>query len=208
MDCKKKLWLNYVATQLTVKDKTFGQLLSSKSEQKKTSKIIFNENLTKKNKKTMVHRKFGINKKSKLNFKSGSILILLSKKSLGKKVILLNTTESGLLVVTGPFSINGVSMRRVNPKYTVLSGATLNLEWDLSNFSRNAFTHAIFGLNDEYFTILKTSKHKNSQFRNYKYILSHRIRQNYIDKFLIGLLKKDFFTLAYLRTIKSFLPIR
>lgn len=208
MDFKKRIWLNYVATQLTVKDKTFGHLLSLRSGQKKNSKVIFNEKLTKKNKKSLVYSKFGTNKKSKLNLNPGSILILLSKKSLGKKVILLNTTESGLLVVTGPFSINGVSMRRVNQKYTVLSGATLNLEWGLLNSSRRSFSNAIFDLNDEYFSILKTSKNKNSQFKNYKYIVSHRLRQNYIDKFLIGLLKKDFFTLAYLKTTKSFLQTK
>ena len=55
----------------------------------------------------------------------GSVLVLLSKKYRGKKVVLLKITASGLFIVTGPFLINGVSLRRVNPRYTLPTGATV-----------------------------------------------------------------------------------
>ena len=188
MEFKKKLWLNYVASQLVVKDKTFGHLISLNSG-KKNKKNFYKNTLLNKNKKNKLICKFVLNKKKSTDLKRGTVLILLSKKLLGKKVIMIGNTDSGLLVVTGPFSINGVSIRRVNPRYTIESGAHINL--DKLN---------LFVLNDEYFETLKKTRNSDFQSKNYKYVLSHRIRQNYIDSYIMNSLKKNFFLRAYLKT--------
>jgi ribosomal protein L14E/L6E/L27E len=188
MEYKKKLWLNYIATQLTVKDKTFGHLLKLNLKKKNKIKNYVNDNIISKNRKNKLIYKTA-RKKNLLSLKRGSVLILLTRKLFGKKVVLLDITETGLLVVTGPFSINGISLRRVNFKYTISSGAIINLKKINSSV-----------LNDEYFETLKKSKSKNFQFKNYNYVLSHRIRQNYVDKYIIDCLKNNFFLRAYLKT--------
>lgn len=190
MEFKKKIWLNYIASQLTVKDKTFGHLLSMNTGKKKNFKSSSDSFIKKKN---LMMGKSVRDDNLKLNIEPGTVLILLSKKFLGKKVVLLNKTDSNLFVVTGPFPINGISMRRVNPRYTISSGAKI----DISKLT-------LFGLNDEYFENLKKSKHNyngyKSGIKKSNYMLSHRIRQYYIDNYLIENLKKDFFLRAYLKT--------
>ncbi|CAI6324881.1 unnamed protein product [Periconia digitata] len=57
----------------------------------------------------------------------GTILVLLSGRFRGKRVILLRQLSQGTLLITGPYKSNGVPLRRVNHRYVIATSTTVDI---------------------------------------------------------------------------------
>ncbi|RAO65605.1 uncharacterized protein BHQ10_001617 [Talaromyces amestolkiae] len=139
--------------------------------------------------------------KPRESLQPGTILILLAGRFRGKRVVLLKHLPQGVLLVTGPFKINGVPLRRVNARYVIATSGKVDLSGiDSATLEKVAAS--------DYFTKEKAQEKKTEEafFKQgekpeKKKITSARAAdQKAIDQSLLATIKKEHLLASYLAT--------
>ena len=65
--------------------------------------------------------------KVRANLVPGAVVILLAGRFRGKRAVVLKKLTSGLLLVSGPYSCNGVPLRRVNQRYVIGTSTSVSV---------------------------------------------------------------------------------
>ncbi|CCE61835.1 hypothetical protein TPHA_0B01615 [Tetrapisispora phaffii CBS 4417] len=115
----------------------------------------------------------------------GTVLILLAGRFRGKRVVYLKHMEDNTLLVSGPFKVNGVPLRRVNARFVIATSTKISVEGvNVEKF------------NAEYFAkekLTKKQKQEANMFpeKQVKELKAERVEdQKNVDKSLLAEIKK------------------
>lgn len=125
----------------------------------------------------------------------GTVLILLTGVHRGKKVVFLKQLDSGLLLVTGPYKVNGVPLRRAQAKGCIATGTKI----DVSAVKVPA------NVNDVYFKRTKQVKKAEEgifEQKEEKFTASEQRKadQKSVDASILAQVSKTDFMKGYLRS--------
>jgi len=137
------------------------------------------------------HVTFKMHKRTlKKGLEPGSVLIILSGRHRGKRVVFLKQLKSGLLLVTGPFKVNACPLRRMHQNFVIVTSVKL----DISGVKIPDH------IDDKYFKVKREhSKGKKSdggdifdtKAEGYKPDERRKNDQIDVDKQLIGVIRKN-----------------
>jgi len=137
--------------------------------------------------------------KLRASIRPGTVLILLAGKYQGRRVVFLKQLASGLLLVTGPYKVNGVPVRRVNQAYVIATKTSV----DISGVKVDE------KFNDAYFRKEKSKKKKKTEEQFFaeekdkkkEPLPANRVEdQKSLDAPLLAALKKNKDLIGYLKS--------
>jgi len=150
-----------------------------------------------KKKKPIVQREVKIRK----SLTPGTVIIILHGVHIGKRVVLLKTTKSGALLVTGPRNVNGVPIRRYKQEFVIATSTKI----DISSVKVDKLDDDLFPVKQKKFKRVKTEEQffatdKNKK-KDKKKVLSpkRRTAQAEVDKALEPIISKVPYLGKYLK---------
>merc|ERR1711991_241744 len=149
----------------------------------------------------------------------GTVCIMLAGRFRGKRVVMLKQLpHNGPIVVTGPFKINGVPLRRVNPAYVIATKTKVDISAvDTSKVTNETFKRPAAAKGEKEFfdgkkkaeaTAKKTGKASTGK-NGGKVSAEHLALQKSVDTAVVAALKKDQLGKAkagYLRSVVTLKP--
>jgi len=106
------------------------------------------KHFARKHKKSPIHLRKGL--------KAGTVVIILAGRFRGRRAVYLKQLKSGLLLVTGPYKVNGIPLRRVNQAYVIPTSTA----FDIGSIAES--------INDEYFNKEKETGKEKKFFKEEK----------------------------------------
>ncbi|KAG0143962.1 hypothetical protein CROQUDRAFT_48077 [Cronartium quercuum f. sp. fusiforme G11] len=115
----------------------------------------------------------------------GTVVIILAGRFRGKRAVFLKQLASGLLLISGPFKLNGVPLRRVNQAYVIATQTKIDLDAKLDDayFSKDKKTRDQRAKAKEFFA-------ENGEREKKKFPESKIGDQKEVDKELIAVISK------------------
>ncbi|XP_075214704.1 ribosomal protein L6 [Lycorma delicatula] len=117
----------------------------------------------------------------------GKVVILLAGIHKGRRAIFLKQLKSGLLLITGPFTLNGVPIRRVHKSYVIATSTQI----DMSKVEIPS------NIDDAYFKRVKAKRAKKedgdifvSKKETYKASDQRKADQKVVDKLVLNAINK------------------
>ena len=106
----------------------------------------------------------------------GQVVVLLSGRFRGRRVVFLKKLESGLLLVTGPYKYNGVPLKRVNPAYVLPTNTKLKVEGNVAEKIDDKFFIKVFVKREKEEDFFADEKAKKERITN-----ERKTAQNDVD---------------------------
>jgi len=137
--------------------------------------------------------------KPRASLQPGTVVILLAGRFRGKRVVLLKHLSQGVLLVTGPFKVNGVPLRRVNARFVIATSTTVDIKGIDEEVLKKASEDGYFTKDKAAHKPGETAFFKQGEKPEKKETAKDRVEdQKAVDKALLANIKKEAHLIDYL----------